>query len=103
MCRRPGEREHIVKGASKTGSAPVRIQAQVLRDMQPCSGPGEPVLVIAQDEPVPCDNFGARWCQADVERAIAAAKAAQLQSYRVEIGPDGTITIVVGEFSGPAG
>lgn len=37
----------------------------------------------------------ARWRQADVKRAIDAAKAAGLDSYRVEIAPDGTITIVV--------
>jgi hypothetical protein len=32
----------------------------------------------------------------DVKRAIAAAQQAQLANYRVEIAPDGTISIVVG-------
>jgi hypothetical protein len=36
------------------------------------------------------------WRQADVKRAIAAAEKAGLRSYRIEIGPDGTISIVVG-------
>ena len=36
------------------------------------------------------------WRQADVRRAIAAAEKAGLTDYRVEIAPDGTISIVVG-------
>lgn len=35
------------------------------------------------------------WRQSDVARAIGVAKKAGLQSYRVEIAPDGTISIVV--------
>ena len=35
------------------------------------------------------------WLEEDVKRAIAAAEEAGLQSYRVEISPDGTIAIVV--------
>jgi hypothetical protein len=38
----------------------------------------------------------APWRQRDVKRAIAAAEKAGLGSYRVEIAPDGTISIVVG-------
>lgn len=40
------------------------------------------------------------WNEADVERAIAAAERAGLGAYRIEIGPDGTIAIVVGTPSG---
>jgi hypothetical protein len=36
------------------------------------------------------------WRQADVKRAIVAAEQAGLTDYRVEMAPDGTITIVVG-------
>lgn len=36
------------------------------------------------------------WRQSDVKRAIDAAQKAELSSYRVEIAPDGTISIVVG-------
>lgn len=39
------------------------------------------------------------WRQADVRRAIGAAQQAGLERYRVEIGPDGTIAIVVGVAS----
>ena len=38
-----------------------------------------------------------RWRQSDVKRAIAAAEEAGLSSYRIELAPDGTISIVVGE------
>jgi hypothetical protein len=36
------------------------------------------------------------WREADLTRAIRAAEKAGLQSYRVEVAPDGTISIVVG-------
>ena len=39
----------------------------------------------------------ARWRQTDLKRAIAAAEKAGLKDYRVEIAPDGTISIVVGK------
>jgi len=39
----------------------------------------------------------AQWRQADVRRAIAAAEKAGLSAYRIEIAPDGTIAIVVGD------
>lgn len=37
------------------------------------------------------------WRQADVKRALDAAQKAGLSSYRVEIAPDGTISIIVGD------
>lgn len=36
------------------------------------------------------------WRQSDVKRMIAAAEQAGLQSYRVELAPDGTLSIIVG-------
>jgi len=36
------------------------------------------------------------WSDADLRRAIGAAQTAGLECYRVEIAPDGTITIIVG-------
>ena len=36
------------------------------------------------------------WLERDLRRAIAAARRAGLERYRVEIAPDGTITIEVG-------
>ena len=43
--------------------------------------------------------MGAHWREAHVKRAIAAAEKARLRSYRVDITPDGTISIVVGATS----
>ena len=40
----------------------------------------------------------AQWRQADVKRAINAAENAGLRAYRIEIAPDGTIAIVVGDW-----
>ena len=42
------------------------------------------------------------WRKVEVERAIAAAEQAGLESYRLEIEPNGTISIIVGESSGTA-
>lgn len=44
----------------------------------------------------------AHWREADVKRALNAAEKARLRSYRVDIAPDGTISIVVGAVSKPA-
>jgi len=38
----------------------------------------------------------AGWRDEDLRRAIAVAEEAGLTSYRIEIAPDGTITIYVG-------
>lgn len=38
-----------------------------------------------------------QWRETDLRRAIGAAKRAGLRFYSVEIAPDGTISIVVGE------
>ena len=45
----------------------------------------------------------AQWREPDVTRAISAAEKAGLELYRVELAPDGTISIVVGADSLPAG
>lgn len=36
------------------------------------------------------------WRSRDVQRALAAARKAGIERYRVEISPDGTIAIIVG-------
>lgn len=47
--------------------------------------------------PDPAASAGpGEWRDADLQRAIRAAEEAGLADYRVEIAPDGTITIVVG-------
>jgi hypothetical protein len=47
--------------------------------------------------------MSAHWREADVKRALNAAEKARLRSYRVDIAPDGTISIVVGSPVKPAG
>jgi len=55
--------------------------------------PGEAMMQSSGD-----DTTRKGWRQADVKRAIGAAEQAGLTSYRVEIAPDGTISVVVGEM-----
>ena len=83
----------------------VRIQSQDLRDSETC-GPAGPIsgfAILPEGEPlpqVPCPpQSGQAWRDEDLQRAIEAAKAAGLCSYRVEIAPDGTISLVVGQPS----
>jgi hypothetical protein len=40
--------------------------------------------------------MSAHWREVDIKRAIGAAEKMRLRSYRVDIAPDGTISIVVG-------
>jgi len=94
--------------ARKEGATPIHIQAQFLRD-QPAFTPEGPMsgFAIAPEPviPVPGAASGRKgtWCDDDLARAIDAAKEASLTSYRVEIAPDGTISIVVGYPAGGEG
>jgi hypothetical protein len=45
---------------------------------------------------------GSRQRQADVEAALNAVKQAGITSYRLEVAPDGTISIVVGAVDSEA-
>ena len=84
---------------SGRGKAPIRIQAQVLRDRQACAGASATVgFIMPEDcaQPARPEKPAGRWRQADVKRAIVAAQSAGLAGYRIEIAPDGTISIVVG-------
>jgi hypothetical protein len=83
---------------------PIQIKAQVLRRW-----PGDghhstvgPFAVMPDDSASQSPGDEGRWRQADVKRAIAAAKRAGLESYRVEIALDGTISIIVGAPSDTA-
>lgn len=60
--------------------------------------PDDSAAVTGHDEP----QRKPRWRQSDVKRAIAAAEQAGLSAYRVEVAPDGTISIVVGACSDAA-
>jgi len=85
------------------GSGAVRIEAASLRDRELPEVPGfppvsgKPVCQARERGPDSAPN----WVEADVRRAIAIAREAGLESYRIEIGPDGTIAVVVGDNSDP--
>lgn len=85
---------------SGVGDAPFQIQAQVLREAQLCAA--EPATgnytIPAGPQAAAASTRSRRggWRKSDVSRAIAAAEKAGLRGYRVEIAPDGTISIVVG-------
>ena len=74
------------------------MRAQILRDAPAVTLPAG---ILDDLAPEKADTSSARsrsrWRKADVERAIAAAERAGLRGYRIEIAPDGTVTIVVGE------
>ena len=83
---------------------PIQIKAQALRDPQVCglsgsmSGGLSGFMNMAEetsDRDAP--PLRPEWHAEDVRRAIAIAQEAGLASYRVEIAPDGTISIIVGE------
>ena len=87
---------------------PIQIRAQALHQWPLTAEEAafQPLAMTPQDHPAQpgeSDTPGGapRWRQADVKRAIAAAEQAGLQSYRVEIAPDGTISIVVGAPAQP--
>jgi hypothetical protein len=88
------------ESARTGGAAPIQIQAQFLRDWQSFAPPGPMSgFAIAPEEealrPVKTAGRRGNWREKDVARAIGAAREAGLTSYRVEIGPDGTISIIV--------
>ena len=91
-----------IRGSKPGGrGGPVQVRAQVLRDLQASADsraiPG--FALMPDDTSTPeggAAQAQASWDQADVTRAISAAEEAGLSHYRVEIGPDGTVTIVVG-------
>ena len=81
--------------------APFHIKAQMLRQSQLEPGVALGVFEPRSGQESPASDEGAtrskvRWRQSEVKRAIAAAEQAGLQSYRVEVAPDGTIAIIVG-------
>jgi hypothetical protein len=79
---------------------PIQVKAQMMRQWPPAghSSTVGPFAIMPDGSP-DRSNAGRRkgaWRQSDVKRAIAAAEQAGLESYRVEIAADGTISIIVG-------
>lgn len=82
---------------------PIQIRAAVLRDWRPSMPFGARWDFATMTDDAAIDPKGektladAGWREEDLKRAIAIAEQAGLKSYRIEIAPDGTISIVVGE------
>jgi hypothetical protein len=82
---------------------PIQVRAEILRHGAApapyCAWQG---FAMMTDDAAAASSEGlghkaACWRDADLKRAIAIAEESGLRSYRVEIGPDGTISIIVGE------
>ena len=83
---------------------PVKIKAQALRRPQPAPLATNALTAFpivpdgsASHSGEAAPQLKAHWRQADVKRAIVAAEQAGLEAYRVEIAPDGTLAIIVGD------
>lgn len=92
----------IAKSVSRERK-PIQIRAEFLRDWKP-SAPFDARwgFTTMTDDPAigPEDETAlvdAGWHDEDLKRAIAIAEEAGLKSYRIEIAPDGTVTIFVGD------
>jgi hypothetical protein len=88
----------------KDQKIPLQIQARILRDLDSMALPDSlPAFDFPTSNPGKWDKAEKRrrvaWRENDLRRAIGAAKRAGLRFYSVEIGPDGTISIVVGDQS----
>lgn len=91
----------IATGVSK-GQKPIQVRAEALRHWQ-APAPFDPrrgfALMAEEMDADPQPDADGDWQDAELKRAIAAAEEAGLKNYRVEIGKDGTISIVVGDSS----
>ncbi len=94
----------IAKTRSR-GRKPIQIRAEALEQVELVSpfpapeGSGR----MADDPSKKAKQEGApvegEWDEADLKRAIEAAEQSNLQGYRVEIAPDGTMKIVIKDRS----
>ena len=85
---------------------PVQIQAEILRRPDILApdfmifGTGHGAFTLPDsktpDSKEQQPQISGDWHNADLERAIEVAESSGLQSYRIEIAPDGTISLVVG-------
>lgn len=78
----------------------IQIRAEILRSWKPSAlfGGQQEFANMADDPAIEPheDSVETGWRDEDLKRAIAVAEEAGLTSYRIEIAPDGTITIYVG-------
>jgi hypothetical protein len=88
--------------ARKDNKVPLQIQARILRDLENSMLTDPmPGFELPKESSGNWDKSEKRrrvqWRETDLRRAIVAAKRAGLRFYSVDIAPDGTISIVVGE------
>lgn len=84
------------------GQKPIQIRAEALRNWQAPFDTRRGFAMMSDDaakteKPNEAPAGAADWRDDDLKRAIAAAEEAGLRSYRAEIAPDGTISIIVGD------
>lgn len=81
---------------------PVQVRADILRGWEPPPlQPGRRGFApLAQGEGSGAMQGDTAWRDADLKRAIRIAERSGLKAYRIEIAPDGTIAIMVGEQAG---
>lgn len=85
--------------------AGIQVRAEYLRGGEPAGHANAftPADVMPLDMRSSGSSHKRRsWRSHDLQRALAAARKAGLERYRVEIAPDGTIAIVVGFETGRA-
>jgi hypothetical protein len=89
------------------GRRPIQVRADVLRQWSASFDARQGFALMPQDAgadlEASCAQSETGWRDADLKRAIAAAKEAGLQCYRVELAPDGTISVIVGGTPETAG
>lgn len=79
----------------------VLLRAGFLGDERVCDARGAPAMIAFPTEgflAAPCQRTVRRghWLERDLRRALDVASRSGMDGYRVEIAPDGTISIVVG-------
>lgn len=78
---------------------PIEIQAQILRHVAAPTGAIWGFVDMPEEaEGSNKDVDRQPWREKDLQRALAVAEEAGLKAYRVDIAPDGTISIVVGAY-----
>ena len=82
------------------GRKPIQVRADALRTWEAPFDTRRGFALMPEEpatESVVSPATSGEWRDADLERAIAVAEQADLRAYRVEIAPDGTISIIVGD------
>ncbi len=97
-----GSDRFVAMMANTAQKATIQIQAKFLRNNEALAQTGATLGIGRMLEDLGRETHGgdgrrrSGWRERDLKRAIGAAQKAGLIAYRVEIAPDGTISVVVG-------